>query len=93
MATKKTRKTPTYVAPPGPTSYARVRRDVAEPAWYKERDQSFGHLFTQSVRAVLAKDAVWTLPPFQRDVVWDAEKQVGFCNTDPRTRRRGTRAW
>lgn len=69
------KKAPSPAEPVRPT-----RREVPPPTWYADR-RVFAHTSMLSLRSVLGEKQVWTLPPFQREVVWSAEQQAAFCNT------------
>lgn len=69
----RTKKTP---QPPPPK--ATPRREVPAPPW-ATKDWVFGSIQKYLVQQVTHME--WVLPPFQREVVWTPEQQVGFCNT------------
>ena len=46
-------------------------------------DKSYTYLQTSTLtlRRITKPDSEWVLPSFQRDVVWDADRQAAFCNS------------
>ena len=70
----------TPLPPATPTVPARIRREVPEPVWL---DKSYVSMHTSSLtlRRIVKPDTEWVLPAFQREMVWDADRQAAFCNT------------
>ena len=78
MAKKTTKKKP--VSAPTPSMEAAPKpREFPAPPW-RTREKVYGNSFRLALRQMCA-DITWHLPPFQREVVWDAEKQAAYCNT------------
>jgi len=62
---------PTTPRRPAPPEYP-------APPWAEHRG-IYGYPHKLTVRQACASD--WHLPPFQRESVWDAERQVAYCNS------------
>lgn len=76
MAKKTSKKIPASAPPAEP---APKPREFPDPPWHS-REKVYGNSYKLTVRQMCA-DITWYLPPFQREVVWDAEKQAAYCNT------------
>ena len=63
----------TPAAPPTPS-----RPRYPEPPWFHETQYNYGYPHHLRPRQVI--QGTWHLPPFQREPVWDAARQVAYCN-------------
>lgn len=72
------RKKPEVVAPVPPAPAQPRPPEHPAPPWAEHRS-IYGYPHKLTVRQTCAGD--WHLPPFQREAVWDAERQVAYCNS------------